>query len=70
MIVSFDHVDEAMDFVRKLPPPIGFATHNHYLQWSRLVGGLGTSAVTKKSTVNSSEQRLIRFRRLHEQLQV
>lgn len=38
--------------------------------WSRLVGGLGSSAATKQATVNSSEQRLTRCRRLHEQLQI
>ncbi len=40
------------------------------VQWSRLVGGTSSSPSKKQTNNNSPQQRLIRFKNVHDQLQV
>lgn len=40
------------------------------LQWSRLLGGTGTASATKRADGASPQQRLIRFKKAHDQLSV
>ncbi|KAI9702435.1 MAG: hypothetical protein M1836_000915 [Candelina mexicana] len=57
-----------MEFVSMIQWEYQVESHADLEKWSRLIGGAGVSPSNKQATTNNPQQRLIRFKRIYNQL--